>query len=93
MERLKQKWGISSGKQFWLIMLCFALTGTTAAWLSSPLLNWLGFPHDVVWYIRIPLRLIIVLPLYQVLLLMYGAILGQFHFFWDFEKRIFRIKK
>jgi hypothetical protein len=35
-----------------------------------------------------------VLPAYQVLLLLYGFLLGQFAFFWAFEKRMFgRIRK
>jgi len=93
MKKLKAKWGITSTSQFWLIMLCFALTGTTAAYISGPLLKWLGFPIDFPWYFRIPLRLIIVLPIYQVLLLVYGWLLGQFEFFWDFEKRIFGFGK
>jgi hypothetical protein len=33
---------------------------------------------------------ILILPIYNVLLLVYGALLGQFQFFWDFEKRFFR---
>jgi hypothetical protein len=32
---------------------------------------------------------VLILPVYNVLLLFYGAIFGQFRFFWDFEKRFF----
>ncbi len=93
MNSLKAKWGITSVGQFWLIMLCFALTGTTAALISGPLLKWIGFPAETPWYFRIPLRLLIVLPIYQVLLLVYGWLLGQFQFFWAFEKKMFRLEK
>lgn len=31
-----------------------------------------------------------VMPAYQVLLLVYGALLGQFYFFWEKEKKLLR---
>ena len=34
------------------------------------------------------LRLIIVFPVYQVLILIVGFALGQFKFFWNFEKKM-----
>ena len=32
---------------------------------------------------------ILILPIYNIFLLLYGFIFGQFRFFWDFEKRFF----
>ncbi|MBK9176663.1 MAG: hypothetical protein IPM46_10085 [Flavobacteriales bacterium] len=32
---------------------------------------------------------VLILPFYNVLLLLYGALFGQFSFFWEFEKRFF----
>jgi len=32
----------------------------------------------------------LILPIYNVILLLYGFIFGQFHFFWNFEKRLMR---
>jgi hypothetical protein len=32
---------------------------------------------------------VFILPLYNVVLLIYGALFGQFSFFWAFEKRFF----
>jgi hypothetical protein len=32
---------------------------------------------------------VLILPLYNVVLLIYGALFGQFSFFWAFEKRFF----
>ena len=31
---------------------------------------------------------LLVLPLYQIMLLIYGAIFGQFRFFWEKEKQL-----
>ncbi len=38
---------------------------------------------DIVYYI-------LILPFYNILLLMYGFIFGQFKYFWAFEKRFFQ---
>jgi hypothetical protein len=32
---------------------------------------------------------VLILPVYNVILLIYGAIFGQLRFFWEFEKRFF----
>jgi hypothetical protein len=34
------------------------------------------------------LYLLVIFPLYQVLLLVYGALFGQFRFFWKKEKQL-----
>jgi hypothetical protein len=39
-------------------------------------------------WIFTPLRLIIVFPVYQVLILIIGFLFGQFKFFWQFEKKM-----
>ena len=32
---------------------------------------------------------VLILPVYNLFLLVYGALFGQFRFFWEFEKRFF----
>ena len=34
------------------------------------------------------IKAILILPVYNILLLFYGFVFGQFHFFWKFEKRM-----
>ena len=89
MERLKARWGIQSNTQFTLILLVFAITGTTAARCAAPITTWLGI-HDSTTpaWLYWPLQLILIMPLYQVLLLVVGSLFGQFRFFWAFEKRM-----
>jgi hypothetical protein len=40
------------------------------------------------WYT--PIRLLIIFPLYQVLLVVIGFLLGEFKFFWAFEKKMLK---
>ena len=89
MNKLKKKWGIQSNFQIIIILIVFAITGSLSLVVSDPLLNLIGLTKENVnpW-IFTPLRLIIVFPVYQVLILLVGFALGQFKFFWNFEKKM-----
>ena len=57
--------------------------------LSKPLTNLLGITKDnLSEWLYWPIRLLIIFPAYQVLLVIIGAIFGQFNFFWEFEKKM-----
>lgn len=86
LENLKKRWHLDSLKQVVVILLVFALTGTTILLLKKPLLIW-AFPdgQHPLWFSI--LYFILILPVYNLFLLVYGALLGQFTFFWEFEKR------
>ena len=88
MKRLKEKWGITSNFQLTLIFIVFAITGSTAAFLSKPFTVFIGLTKENLGLFYIPIRLIAIFPIYQVLLVLIGAIFGQFSFFWDFEKKM-----
>ncbi len=85
-QRFKAKWHIRSDGQALLILIVFALTGSASAWLTRPLIAWLGW-SEWPWYWRVPVSLVIILPVYNLLLLLIGGLLGQFVFFWQFQKR------
>jgi Na+-driven multidrug efflux pump len=88
IEKLKERWQIRNTWQVILILVVFACTGFTVLFLKDPILTLLSGKEEptttgtVLYYVFI-------LPLYNVLLLAYGFIFGQFHFFWAFEKRFF----
>lgn len=88
-ERLKTKWGVKRDFDFVIIMIVFAITGSTSAYLGKPALAIVGIGADTAWYVKLPVYLIVITPIYQVLLLAIGTVFGQFTFFWNFEKRTF----
>jgi len=92
MDRLKARWGITSARQFWIIMLVFALTGTSAVLVKRLAFEAIGVTPDWPWWQRTLLWCAIVLPAYQVLLLAYGALFGQLRFFWWFLKKMFGVR-
>jgi len=88
MEKLKKRWGVTSNIQLVIIFVVFALTGTSSAWLSKPFCIWLGITKDDLGFWFTPVRLLLIFPIYQVLLVLIGFIFGQFKFFWSFEKKM-----
>ena len=94
IKRLKKKWGISSNVQLVVIFIVFAITGSVSAKLATPLLNFLGVePKDFVEVsfgkaIYTLLRILIVFPIYQIILILVATVFFQFKFFWEFEKKI-----
>ena len=90
MKKLKERWGIESNIQLTMIFIVFAITGTTSAWLSKPLCVWLGLSKVDLAFWFTPIRLLLIFPIYQVLLVFIGFLFGKFQFFWAFEKKLLR---
>ena len=86
IEKLKNRWKLESAAQVIVVLIVFACTGFTILFIKKPLLTLLAGEEgnstlaSVLYYIFI-------LPLYNVVLLAYGFLFGQFKFFWEFEKR------
>lgn len=90
METFKERWGIKSNIQLTVIFIVFAITGSTSAWLSKPFCMWLGIVKEDLEFWFTPIRLILIFPIYQVLLVLIGFLFGQFKFFWAFEKKMLK---
>ena len=93
IDRLKLKWGIASNVQLVVILVVFAITGSASVWVAKPILHVLGISPDLNPWIRIPLRILIVFPVYQVILLVIGGLFGQFQFFYKLQRKWFRLDK
>ena len=88
-QKLKIKWGINSNFQLLIILLVFSITGSLAVYIAKPLLDLVGANSDSMsLWIYIPIRIAIIFPTYQVLIVIIGSLFGQFQFFWNFEKKM-----
>ncbi len=85
-DKLKTKWNIQSGWQLALILIVFACTGTTVLYLKVPYYEWLEANGGKT-TLSTALYWILIWPTYNVILLCYGFIFGQFSFFWAYEKK------
>ncbi|WP_297338233.1 DUF6787 family protein [Algoriphagus sp.] len=88
LKRLQAKWKLESLFQVILVLIVFACTGFTILLIKNPVLDFFGVEKGG--FINTVLYLLLVLPLYQIFLLIYGFIFGQFRFFWEKEKQIMR---
>jgi hypothetical protein len=95
LEKLQNRWQVKSVGKVIIILIVFACTGFSVLFLKPVITGWLFKSGHSTWFTI--LYWILILPVYNILLLFYGFIFGQFTFFWNFEKRffgrIFRIKK
>ena len=75
IERIKKKWEIENNFQFIIILVVFAVTGSVSAMVSGPIAEFfeLDSLHVILYW---PLRLLIVFPVYQILLVWFGFVFG-----------------
>jgi hypothetical protein len=88
ISRLQNKWGLANATQVILVLLTFTLTGSTVVYLKKALFVWLGFNNSTSIWLKTVVYLLFVFPAYQVLILVFGSMLGQYKFFWAKEKKL-----
>ncbi len=88
-KKLEKKWIVTYRWEFIAIFLCFAITGSTAGRLSDPLMQIIGLSKEVIsGWIYWPVRILLIFPIYQVLLVIFGWCFGQYRFFMQFAKKM-----
>tara|TARA_Y100000996_G_C22069412_1_gene456797 strand:- start:79 stop:360 length:282 start_codon:yes stop_codon:yes gene_type:complete len=91
LNKIKKKWELKSNHQLLIIFLVFGITGSTSVWVSKPILEFIGLKQTTIpLWTYWPIRVIIIFPLYQILLLIIGTVFGQSKFFKNFIKKMFK---
>ncbi|MEZ4805338.1 MAG: DUF6787 family protein [Bacteroidia bacterium] len=85
LDKLQKRWKVQTIQQVILILIVFACTGYSIILIK----HLIGINSETSTLNRI-IFYIAVLPIYNILLLIYGYIFGQFKFFLEFEKRFFK---
>ena len=85
-EGLKKKWGVS-GIRFALIFCIFAIGGSLTGYLARKFMPFLNIEHLVIYWIA---YIIIVTIFWPFCVLLVSIPLGQFRFFWEYEKKLWR---
>jgi hypothetical protein len=88
LERLRTKWGLTSTRQVVLVCIVFSLAGFGVTQLRPPLWHLFGFTPETPVWIKTVTYLACIFPAYQLFLLLFGALLGQFGFFWAKQKKL-----
>lgn len=90
-SKLENKWKVTYRWELITIFIVFALTGSSSVFVGRPLIKFIGITKEnlnpiVYWFLYIIIGLIF----YQILLVCFGWLFGQFQFFWNFEKKMIR---
>ncbi|BDC97778.1 hypothetical protein PEPS_00590 [Persicobacter psychrovividus] len=88
LEKLAQRWELNSTKQVLLVLLVFSLTGSTVAYMRKGIFALFGYDDATPFWLKVITYIALVFPSYQILILVYGWIFGQFDFFWKKEKKM-----
>lgn len=90
LDRFKKKWNLRSNMQVLIIIIVFSITGSLSVFIGRPILKYFEVRPDTMnAFLYWTLRIGIIFPVYQVMLLLVGAVFGQFNFFWNFQKKFF----
>ncbi|HAS39133.1 MAG TPA: hypothetical protein DCS93_01580 [Microscillaceae bacterium] len=79
-QRLKKRWGVKSDWQALMIFITFGCAGPSVLYVKDVIWYLIGNPQSI--WLKVVLYPILIFPTYQVLLLMYAFIFGQFKFFY-----------
>lgn len=87
-KRLKEKWEVGSNSQLFVILIVFSLSGSGALMIRKLVFNLINYDPDWPFLLTALIYVLIIVPAYQLMLIVFGTLLGQFYFFWKFEKKI-----
>jgi len=91
MKKLMTRWNIEKPSQLIIIFLVFSITGSSSVAIGRPLLKMIGITlENLNPFIYYPLFIVSSFIFYQVFLVLFGWLFGQFQFFWNMEKKMLR---
>ena len=89
MEKIRRIFRVDSNYQLLIVNVVFAITGSLALYSAGYLLDLMDVNdknmNQVLYW---TLRIVLILPVYQILLILVGSLFGEFEYFWEMEKKI-----
>ncbi len=89
-KRLKERWEVKSNFQLVVIFIVFSITGSATVVAKRFVFDFMNIDSDMSIFWLIPIYIVTIIPIYQALLIIIGTLMGQFQFFWKFEKKMLR---
>ena len=87
LDKLQSRWKLKSAFQVVIVLIVFACTGFSVLFLKEPVISFFISSEEKNTLFTI-LYYVFIFPIYNIILLAYGFIFGQFTFFWEFEKKM-----
>ena len=89
MNKIRNLFKVETNFQLLKVNIVFAATGTVSIYFAGIVINVLGLNlyilGDFFYWV---LRIMLLIPVYQVLLIVIGSIFGEFKYFWRIEKKM-----
>ena len=88
-KKLEKKWILDYKWEMIRVFMVFAFTGSSSLFVGKPIIRFIGITKEnlnltLYWFLYIIIGIIF----YQILLVTFGWLFGQFKFFWEFEKKM-----
>ena len=91
LQKIIDKFHAKSFKHLIIIFLVFALSGSASLLISSSVLNAINLKELIYFYpLYLLVRIILLIPIYQLLLIIIATVFFFFFYFWNFEKKFFK---
>ena len=89
MQKVRNLFRVESNAQLIIVNIVFAVTGTASVYIAGIIIDFFGL--DVLnSFAYWTLRVLLLIPVYQVLLIVIGTLFGQFTYFWQMEKKMLK---
>ena len=88
-KKLERKWILEHRWEMIRVFIVFSITGSASVFIGKPIMAFIGITKDnlnttVYWILYVLVGIIF----YQIMLVFFGWLFGQFKFFWEFEKKM-----
>lgn len=91
INKLEKKWIVNQRWELIRIFIVFAFTGSSSVIVGRPFVSWIGVTKENLYPVFYWILFIFIsLIFYQLLLVIFGWLFGQFKFFWNFEKKMLK---
>ena len=94
IQNLIKKFNAKSKVHLLVIFFVFGLSGSFSLWISSPVMAALDLKNILNNYpLYLLFRVLIIIPIYQLILIVIDSIFGEFQYFWKFERKFLKLIK
>ena len=91
IQNLINKFNAKSKSHLFVIFLVFGLSGSFSLLISSPIMSALDLKNIFNnYYLYVFFRILIIIPIYQLILIVIASFFGEFQYFWKIEKKILK---
>ena len=90
-KKIKNLFKVRDNIQLIVVFIVFAITGSLSVICSDLVLSYFDInSKSLGYFFYLILRIFVIFPIYQVLLIIVGTAFGEFKYFWEFEKKFLR---